>query len=185
MADVVLKELPELEIYNSTFTSNFSLWALGFVAGIYGKDNPGGTDQDDFPLRNVSSLDLSDRKIQNLINEVQLFITRLFLPYASLHSESFVYAVCHANRAYSLLFFCWLPSFQAFSPHHLQSLSYLNLRGNPLEKNTVNDLLELLRGFPCLHSLEVVISSALSPSFVLLFFAIVFHTYCPTPVRSP
>ncbi|XP_054822693.1 uncharacterized protein LOC129320996 [Prosopis cineraria] len=123
LADAVLKVLPELEIYNSTFTGNFGMWALGFVAGIYGKDNPGGSDQDDFPLQSVSSLDLSDRNIHNLKNK-------------------------------------------AFSPHHLPSLSYLNLRGNPLEQNSVNDFLELLRGFTCLHSLEVDIPGPLGESAI-------------------
>ncbi|XP_028787028.1 tubulin--tyrosine ligase-like protein 12 isoform X2 [Neltuma alba] len=123
LADAVLKVLPELEIYNSAFTSNFGVWALGFVAGIYGKDNPGGTDQDDFPLQSVSSLDLSDRNIRNLISK-------------------------------------------AFAPHRLPSLSYLNLRRNPLEQNSVNDLLELLRGFPCLHSLEVDIPGPLGGSAI-------------------
>ncbi|KAI9113866.1 hypothetical protein K1719_015117 [Acacia pycnantha] len=123
LADAVLKVLPELEIYNSTFTSDFGMWALGFAAGIYGKDNPGGIDHDGCPLQTVSSLDLSDRNIHNLINT-------------------------------------------AFSPHHLPSLSHLNLRGNLLEQNSVNDLLELLRGFPCLHSLEVDIPGPLGGSAI-------------------
>lgn len=77
LADEVVKRLPELEIYNSTFTSNFGVWALGFVADIYGKDNPGGTDQADFPLQSVSSLDLSNRNIHNLFNKVELFLMQL------------------------------------------------------------------------------------------------------------
>ncbi|KAF7836810.1 tubulin--tyrosine ligase-like protein 12 [Senna tora] len=121
LAEIILERLPELEIYNSTFTRNFGIWALGFVAGIYDKDNPGGTDQSDLPLQSVSSLDLSDRNIHNLINK-------------------------------------------AFSSFHMPSLSYLNLRGNSLEQNSVNDLLELLRGFPSLRSLEVDIPGPLGGS---------------------
>lgn len=44
---------------------------------------------------------------------------------------------------------------QAFSPVELPSLSDLNLRGNPLELNSGGDLLKVLKGFPCLQSLEV------------------------------
>lgn len=73
LADAVLKELPELEIYNSTFTNNFGDWALGFCAGIYGKDKPGNVDQADSPLQSVSTLDLSNRNIHNLINKVEPF----------------------------------------------------------------------------------------------------------------
>ncbi|XP_027339561.1 tubulin--tyrosine ligase-like protein 12 [Abrus precatorius] len=123
LVDVILKELPELEIYNSSFTSNFGEWALGFCAGIYGKDNPGNADQADNTLHSVSTLDLSNRSIPNLINE-------------------------------------------AFSPICLPSLSYLNIRGNPLEQNSVGDLLDLLRRFPCLRSLEVDIPGPLGGSAV-------------------
>ncbi|KAJ1439927.1 Tubulin-tyrosine ligase/Tubulin polyglutamylase [Sesbania bispinosa] len=72
LAGIVLKELPELEIYNSTFTSNFGEWALGFCAGIYGKDNPANADQADSSLQSVSTLDLSNRNIHNLINKVDI-----------------------------------------------------------------------------------------------------------------
>ncbi|XP_061352507.1 uncharacterized protein LOC133297391 [Gastrolobium bilobum] len=123
VAGVVLKELAELEIYNSTFTSNFGEWALGFCAGIYGKDNPGNAGQDDSPLQSVSTLDLSNRNIQNVINK-------------------------------------------AFSPVCLPSLSYLNIRGNPLGQNSVGDLLDLLRRFPCLCSLEVDIPGPLGGSAI-------------------
>ncbi len=47
--------------------------------------------------------------------------------------------------------------FQAFSPVEFPSLSYLNLRGNPLEQNSVADLLQVLKEFPCLRSLEVIL----------------------------
>ncbi|KAI4335209.1 hypothetical protein L6164_013878 [Bauhinia variegata] len=123
LADALLKELPQLEIYNSTFTGNYGGWALRFCAGIYGKDNPGSTDDTDCPLKNVSFLDLSDRNIHNLLNK-------------------------------------------AFSPVQLPSLSYSNLRGNPLEQNSVSDLIELLRGFPCLRSLEVDIPGPLGGSAI-------------------
>lgn len=46
---------------------------------------------------------------------------------------------------------------QAFSPAELPSISHLNIRGNPLEHNTICELLELLKGFPSLQSLEVLI----------------------------
>lgn len=64
--------------------------------------------------------------------------------------------------------------FQAFSPICLPSLSYLNIRENPLEQNSAADLLDLLRRFPCLRSLEVVLI------FVVTFFChsifLFFHT---------
>ncbi|BAT80043.1 hypothetical protein LR48_Vigan04g014200 [Vigna angularis] len=116
LAGLILKELPELEIYNSSFTSNFGEWALGFCAGIYGKDNP--VNADHTSLHTVSSLDLSNRNIHNLKNK-------------------------------------------AFTPICLPSLTYLNIQGNPLEQNSVGDLLDLLQRFPCLRSLEVDIPGPL------------------------
>lgn len=84
IAGVILKELPELEIYNSNFTSNFGEWALGFCAGIYEKDNPASSDHADSPLQSVSTLDISNRNIHNLINKVELFLILMFyLLYAS------------------------------------------------------------------------------------------------------
>lgn len=77
LAGLILKELPELEIYNSSFTSNFGEWALGFCAGIYGKDNPGNADHTS--LYTVSSLDLSNRNIHNLKNKVEQFLILIFL----------------------------------------------------------------------------------------------------------
>lgn len=50
---------------------------------------------------------------------------------------------------------CFSPSTQAFSPAEMPSLSHLNIRGNPLEQNSVRELLEVLKGFPCLQSLGV------------------------------
>ncbi|KAH1209508.1 Tubulin--tyrosine ligase-like protein 12 [Glycine max] len=123
LEQVILKELPELEIYNSSLTGNFGEWALGFCAGLYGKDNPGNADQTDTLLHTVSTLDLSNRNIHNLIKK-------------------------------------------AFSPICLPSLSYLNIRGNPLEQNSVGDLLDLLRRFPCLRSLEVDIPGPLGGSAI-------------------
>ncbi|MED6135685.1 hypothetical protein PIB30_049024 [Stylosanthes scabra] len=123
LVDALLKELPELEIYNSTFTRNFGEWALGFCAGIYEKDNPGNVDQASAPLQSVSTLDLSDRNIHNLINK-------------------------------------------AFTPNCLPSLSYLNIRGNPLEQNSIVDLLDILRTFPSLCSLEVDIPGPLGGSAI-------------------
>ncbi|XP_059433126.1 uncharacterized protein LOC132166341 [Corylus avellana] len=123
LADIVLRGLPKLEIYNSRFTANFGEWALGFCGGVYDKDNAGNVLGGDYPLESVTSIDISNRCIHNLINK-------------------------------------------AFSPVLLPSLSYLNLRGNPLEQNSVGDLLEVLKGFPCLQSLEVDIPGPLGESAV-------------------
>lgn len=123
IAGAILKELPELEIYNSNFTSNFGEWALGFCAGIYEKDNPASSDHADSPLQSVSTLDISNRNIHNLINK-------------------------------------------AFSPILFSSLSHLNIHGNPLEQNSVGDLLDLLRRFPCLCSLGVDIPGPLGGSAI-------------------
>ncbi|KAM4097488.1 hypothetical protein ACJW30_07G003800 [Castanea mollissima] len=65
----VLQGLPRLEIYNSRFTAKFGAWALGFCGGVYGKDNPGSIHEGDHQLESVSSLDLSDRCIHNLISK--------------------------------------------------------------------------------------------------------------------
>ncbi|KAF3946588.1 hypothetical protein CMV_027162 [Castanea mollissima] len=119
----VLQGLPRLEIYNSRFTAKFGAWALGFCGGVYGKDNPGSIHEGDHQLESVSSLDLSDRCIHNLIST-------------------------------------------AFSPVELPSLSYLNIRGNPLERNSVAVLLEVLKEFPCLQSLEVDIPGPLGESAI-------------------
>lgn len=51
--------------------------------------------------------------------------------------------------------FILLLFFQAFSPAKMPSLSHLNLRGNPLDQNSVGELLQLLKGFTCLNALEV------------------------------
>ncbi|KAM3693701.1 hypothetical protein ACJW31_07G003500 [Castanea mollissima] len=119
----VLQGLPKLEIYNSRFTAKFGAWALGFCGGVYGKDNPGSIHEGDHQLESVSSLDLSDRCIHNLISK-------------------------------------------AFSPVELSSLSYLNIRGNPLEQNSVAVLLEVLKEFPSLQSLEVDIPGPLGESAI-------------------
>ncbi|CAL2274533.1 unnamed protein product [Prunus armeniaca] len=123
LADKVLRELPNLEIYNSKFTSNYGEWALGFCGGVYDKENPGSVDQPDNTLKQVTDLDLSNRFIHNLFNK-------------------------------------------AFTPLQLPCLSYLNLRGNPLEETAVGDLLQLLRNFPSLQSLEVDIPGPLGESAV-------------------
>ncbi|KAF3965043.1 hypothetical protein CMV_010736 [Castanea mollissima] len=54
----------------------------------------------------------------------------------------------------------------AFSPVELPSLSYLNIQGNPLEQNSVAVLLEVLKEFPCLQSLEVDIPGPLGESAI-------------------
>lgn len=53
---------------------------------------------------------------------------------------------------------------KAFNPNEITALSYLNLRGNPLDQNSHRDLLQLLKGFSCLHSLEVDIPGPLGES---------------------
>uniref|UniRef100_M1BN35 Tubulin--tyrosine ligase 12 n=1 Tax=Solanum tuberosum TaxID=4113 RepID=M1BN35_SOLTU len=117
----IIQGCPSLEICNSKFTSNYGEWALGFCGGIYDKDNADSAHQREHPLESVTSLDLSNRFIRNLMNK-------------------------------------------AFNPEEITSLSYLNLRGNPLDQNSLNDLLQLLKGFSCLHSLEVDIPGPLGES---------------------
>ncbi|KAK3040364.1 hypothetical protein RJ639_026769, partial [Escallonia herrerae] len=77
MAGIVLNGCPRLEIYNSCFTSNFGEWALGFCGGIYEKDNPISADQNDHPFQSLTSLDLSNRCIHNLINKA---FSPIYLP---------------------------------------------------------------------------------------------------------
>ncbi|KAL4613767.1 hypothetical protein ACB092_07G003900 [Castanea dentata] len=74
----VLQGLPRLEIYNSRFTAKFGAWALGFCGGVYGKDNPGSIHEGDHQLESVSSLDLSDRCIHNLITFLYYGQPRMF-----------------------------------------------------------------------------------------------------------
>lgn len=106
LAGIVLKELLELEIYNSTFTSNFGEWALGFCAGIYGKDNPANADQADSPLQSVSDLDLSNRNIHNLINKVEPFLMLIyFLSSLSIFFLSLCFKVYIGLRDLSILFY--------------------------------------------------------------------------------
>ncbi|XP_010428834.1 PREDICTED: tubulin--tyrosine ligase-like protein 12 [Camelina sativa] len=118
MADEILQGCPSLEIYNSCFTPNYGLWALGFCGDIFGKDNPGCVQQDQ-PLCNVTSLDLSNRSIHNLSIR------------------------------------------PAFHVHEMPKLSHLNIRGNPLDQNSVGELFEVLQLFPSLSSLEVDIPGPL------------------------
>lgn len=67
----IIQGCPGLEICNSKFTSNYGEWALGFCGGIYDKDNAGCAHQRDRPLESVTSLDLSNRSIRNLMNKVR------------------------------------------------------------------------------------------------------------------
>ncbi|KAL6507667.1 hypothetical protein OROGR_023862 [Orobanche gracilis] len=119
----ILLKCPELEIYNSRFTFKYGHWALGFCGGLYEKDNPGGLCDSDNLLQGVTSLDLSNRSIHNLI-------------------------------------------IKAFSPFEMPVLSYLNLRGNPLNENSVDELLMHLRGFINLTALEVDIPGPLGENAV-------------------
>ncbi|KAI3851075.1 hypothetical protein MKW92_045490 [Papaver armeniacum] len=70
MEDTIVQEVHGLEIYNSRFTNKFSRWALGFCGGIYGKDNAGCFDDTVRPLESLTSLDLSNRYIRNLLIEI-------------------------------------------------------------------------------------------------------------------
>ncbi|CAA3019984.1 tubulin--tyrosine ligase 12 [Olea europaea subsp. europaea] len=118
MEGAILQDCPRLEIYNSHLTPNFGEWALGFCGGLYEKENPGCSEQTDHTLQSVTSLDLSNRCIHNLMTK-------------------------------------------AFSPAELPVLSYVNLRGNPLDDNSVGSLLKFLKGFSSLSSLEVDIPGPL------------------------
>ncbi|KAK9705578.1 hypothetical protein RND81_07G067700 [Saponaria officinalis] len=53
---------------------------------------------------------------------------------------------------------------KAFSPIKFQNLMSVNLCGNPLEKHSTDELLEILRRFPSLNSLEVDIPGPLGES---------------------
>ncbi|KAK1307546.1 hypothetical protein QJS10_CPA09g00109 [Acorus calamus] len=57
-------------------------------------------------------------------------------------------------------------STKTFSPSKMPSLSYLNVRGNPLDHCSVDDLLKLIGGFPSLKALEVDIPGPLGNSAV-------------------
>ncbi|KAL0338888.1 UNVERIFIED_CONTAM: Tubulin--tyrosine ligase-like protein 12 [Sesamum angustifolium] len=124
LEDAILRNCcPELEIYNSCFTPKYGKWALGFCGGLYEKDNPGGSHESDHLLQSVTTLDLSNRSIHNLITK-------------------------------------------AFSPSELPILSYLNLRGNPLNENSSGELLKYLKGFNNLTALEVDIPGPLGDNAV-------------------
>lgn len=77
MTDAILHGCPKLEIFNSHFTRSFGVWALGFCGNVFGKDNP-GCDNQDRPLHTVTSLELSNRSIHNLVNKVQLFAVTIY-----------------------------------------------------------------------------------------------------------
>lgn len=55
----------------------------------------------------------------------------------------------------SVLMIFYFTFIQAFSHTEMPLLSHLNIRGNPLEQNSFAELLEVLRSFPNLRSLEV------------------------------
>lgn len=69
LEDTILQNCPVLEIYNSCLTPNYGKWALGFCGGLYDEDNPGDSCQGDHSLQDITSLDLSNRGIHNLITE--------------------------------------------------------------------------------------------------------------------
>ncbi|XP_038701162.1 tubulin--tyrosine ligase-like protein 12 isoform X2 [Tripterygium wilfordii] len=123
MTDRILEGCSRLEILNSHFTHNFGEWALGFCAGLVDKDHPWCANQSDPHLQNLTSLDLSNRCINNLI--------------------------------------C-----KAFTPVEMPRLSHLNIRENSFQDNSVGELLEVLRMFPCLNSLELDIPGPLGESAI-------------------
>ncbi|CAN6290484.1 unnamed protein product [Urochloa humidicola] len=123
----VLDGLPELEIYNSHFTSKAGEWALSFCADIVGADNPCFS-VETTSLGTIVTIDLSDRCIHKLP--------------------------------------------EAFSPSKLPSLSKLNIRGNPLDQISGEDLLKLFGGFTQLQELEVDIPGPLGSSAISILEAL-------------
>ncbi|XP_057767163.1 uncharacterized protein LOC130987590 [Salvia miltiorrhiza] len=85
----ILGSCCELEIYNSQFTPKYGKWALGFCGGLYEKDNPGGSDESDHQLERVTSLDLSNRGIQNLITKAFSPTEMPMLSYLNLRGNTF------------------------------------------------------------------------------------------------
>ncbi|KAK4761709.1 hypothetical protein SAY87_029593 [Trapa incisa] len=125
--DKILQANPRLEILNSHFTRSFGKWALGFCGGLYEKDNPGHLlENSQHPLLGVTSLDLSNRGIHNLVHN------------------------------------------KAFSPVEMPSLSYLNLKDNPFDEISASDMLEVLKRFSNLSSLEVDIPGPLGESSLMI-----------------
>ncbi|KAL3830039.1 hypothetical protein ACJIZ3_018841 [Penstemon smallii] len=123
MEDAILQNCPGLEILNSHFTKYYGEWALGFCGGLYEKDNPGSSHQSENTLQSLTSLDVSNRCIHNLITK-------------------------------------------ALSPAEMPTLSHLNIRGNPLDENTVSQLQKFLTGFTNLTALEVDIPGPLGENAV-------------------
>lgn len=58
--------LPHLEIYNSKLTEIYSLWAVGFCAGVFGAAQPGLPFAEEHVLKDITTLDLSERELQTL-----------------------------------------------------------------------------------------------------------------------
>ncbi|GJT60567.1 tubulin--tyrosine ligase-like protein 12 [Tanacetum coccineum] len=68
-ADSIIHVFPNLEILNSLFTRKYTEWALGFCGGIYDQENPGCGHDNDHSLQDLTSLDLSNRRIHSLLNK--------------------------------------------------------------------------------------------------------------------
>ncbi|CAN6480232.1 unnamed protein product [Victoria cruziana] len=68
IVDLLLQGLPDLEIYNSEFTRNYTEWAIGFAAGLYGPESPYLDDVTD-QLVDITNLDLSNRCIHRLFKK--------------------------------------------------------------------------------------------------------------------
>lgn len=66
LREAFAKMLPHLEIYNSKLTDKYGVWAVGFCAGIFGASRPGVPFTEDHVLKDITSLDLSERELQTL-----------------------------------------------------------------------------------------------------------------------
>eukprot|EP00249_Psilotum_nudum_P018481 c26826_g1_i1 orf=394-2997(-) len=65
----VFKILPHLEIYNGKFTSSYTKWAVAYCSGVYDCVFISHSFRDE-PMKEVKSLDLSNRKIHSLLAKV-------------------------------------------------------------------------------------------------------------------
>lgn len=63
---------------------------------------------------------------------------------------------CNSQHLYWQFPSLWCLNPQVFSPNNLPSLSKLNIRGNPLDQISGDDLLKLFGGFTQLQELEVL-----------------------------
>ncbi|GJX00283.1 tubulin--tyrosine ligase-like protein 12 [Tanacetum coccineum] len=69
VADSIIHVCLNLDLLSSSFTRKYTEWALGFYGGIYDQENPGCGHDNDHSLQDLSSLDLSNRRIHSLLNK--------------------------------------------------------------------------------------------------------------------